>query len=275
MKPFFLLCCCWVGWAAPLQSQEAFVWQQTLPHTYTDFEVDNLGKLYLIDSNQRIKKLSEAFDSVGVFNEVRSFGTLHSIDVSNPLRVILWYKDFATLVILDRFLNLRTSIDLRRIGILQCNAIGQSYDNNIWLYDDIDSKVKKINEEGNTLMESADFRIWFEDPPHPNRLEDFNKLLYAYDSSRGLLVMDYYGAYQKILSYTGWRFMQGHARGLMAITPTELIFVPADFVNTRTAKLPPDLQQAKKIRIQGKRLFALSPAGRLSVYFLPNSFETQ
>jgi len=247
-------------------SQPVFKLEKTWPTPFENFEVDNLGSLYLFSPNQQLKKLDAKFDSVGLFNDVRRYGSLYGMDVSNPLRVILWYKDFSTLVILDRFLNLRTSINLNGAGILQCVAVAQSYDNNIWLFDDLDSKLKKIDEEGNLLLESADFRMLFDNPPHPYKLEDFNKQLYAYDSARGLLMMDYFGAYQKLLPYTGWKNLQGIGKGLIATDSNHLIYLKADGINMNKIALTQEMKVAKKIRLQGTRLFVQDNKGYLNLY---------
>ena len=50
---------------------------------------------------------------------MRKFGQATLIDVSNPLKVLLYYRDFATVVMLDRFLNVVNTTDLRKQGILQ------------------------------------------------------------------------------------------------------------------------------------------------------------
>jgi hypothetical protein len=94
---------------------------------------------------------------VAIYNDVRKFGTATMIDVSNPLKVLLYYKDFATIVVLDRLLNIRNTIDLRLQNILQAKAIGLSYDNKIWVYDELESKLKKIDEGGQLLLETLTF----------------------------------------------------------------------------------------------------------------------
>jgi hypothetical protein len=259
----------------PAFAQQSFEPVKVVNGNWIDFDADNLGNIYLIAKDQQIKKLDARFDSVGVFNEVRNFGPLHAIDVSNPLRVILWYKDFATLVILDRFLNRRTIIDLRRLGILQCSAVAQSFDNNIWLFDELENKVKKMNEAGDILLESADFRILFDDPPHPFKMEDFNKQLYAYDSLRGLVVLDYFGAYQQVFSYKGWRSIQGFERGLIAADDRSLIYVPPDGINTMSVPLPAAILPYKKIRVQQRQCYVLGTDGVLRIYLLPNHFTSR
>ena len=111
--------------------------------------VDNLDNLYIISSTGQVKKFGVKGDSVGVFNGMRKYGKLYNIDVTNPLKPLLFYKDFSNVVVLDRFLANRTSLNLRQFNILQPSAIGLSYDNNIWVFDVFDSKLKKIDEAGN------------------------------------------------------------------------------------------------------------------------------
>src|SRR5438552_18644937 len=72
-----------------------------------DFAVDNLDNVYVLASTDQLKKYNAAGDSVAVFNNVKKFGKLSTIDVSNPLKVLLYYKDFSTIVVLDRLLAIR------------------------------------------------------------------------------------------------------------------------------------------------------------------------
>jgi hypothetical protein len=256
---------CWAALTTAAQTSTIAAGQRSLqvrperswPDTLTDFEVDNLGNLYLISQQQQIKKLSNRYDSIATFNEVRSFGSLHSIDVSNPLRIILWYKDQGTLLLLDRFMNRRSIIDLRQAGILQCNAIGQSYDNNIWLYDDLSARLVKMDEAGNIVLESPDLRILYEQPPHPHKLEDFNKQVYAYDSLSGLLLFDYFGAVQKRLPYKGWQQIQGHGRGILAVSHRQLSLINSNGIDSKEWQLPTMWAGARKIRFFQQKVYVL------------------
>lgn len=268
---FLLLLVAKVTFGQMAQSQQEPVLYKVFSDTLTDFEVDNLGKLYLISAGGRLKKLSETYDSISVFNDVRRYGALHNIDVSNPLKVLLFYKDFATIVILDRFLNIRSVLDLRQQGILQPMAITQSYDNHIWVYDELDSRVKKIDESGKMLLESPDFRVVFEVPPQPVKLEDFNKYLYAYDPQLGLLVMDYFGAYRNLVALLGLKNMHGMQQGIAATNNEGLIYYKPGTLDTKTLPLPPGIIQAKKIRVHQTQLFVLQNDGTLQIFKLPSN----
>ena len=239
---------------------------------WINMEADNLGNLYLVDDQQRIKKLNNRYDSIGTFNEVRTVGTLHSIDVSNPLRIILWYKDFGTLLLLDRFLQVKTSIDLRSLGLLQCNAVAQSYDNNIWIYDDLSAQIKKINEEGKVLLESPDMRVLYDAPPHPHLLVDANRNLYAYDADDGLLICDYFGAVQKKLPYKGWKNLQGFGRGLLATNEDVVTWWSSNGIDSKKWELPAGWWDASKIRFYQNKVYVLRNQ-QLYAYVLTQALE--
>ena len=109
---------------------------------------------------------------------VKKFGKATLVDVSNPLKVVLFYKDFATVVMLDRFLNVVNTIDLRKQNIFQARAIAQSYDNKIWVYDELENKLKKIDEDGKLLQETPDFRLLLNRAITPTKIFDENKYVY-------------------------------------------------------------------------------------------------
>ncbi|PWU03900.1 MAG: hypothetical protein C5B52_02535, partial [Bacteroidetes bacterium] len=94
------------------QTDSAFKLKQIYHATIETFTADNLGNLYIITPTDQLKKLDPEGDSLAVFNEVRRYGTLYTMDVTNPLKLILYYKDFSTVVTLDRFLNRINTVDL-------------------------------------------------------------------------------------------------------------------------------------------------------------------
>ena len=173
--------------------------QKNIPAAYTNFYTDNLGNIFLVSKTNQVKKLNQNLDSFAVFNDVRRYGNIYSLDVTNPLKILVYYKDFTTILVLDRFLNIRNTIDLRKVDILQAKAVAQSYDNNYWVFDELDNTIKKIDDNGNVLFKSSDFRVLFSEQYNPSYIIDADGLLYLYDEKKGWLVFDYYGTYQNIL----------------------------------------------------------------------------
>jgi len=186
------------------QEDTAFRLVKTMKGDIVDFTVDNLDNIYVLNSRNQVKKYNASGDSVAVYNDVRKFGQASLIDVSNPLKVLLYYKDFATVVMLDRFLNVVNVVDLRKQGVLQAKAIGQSYDNKIWVYDEQEAKLKKIDEDGKLLQETPDFRLLLSQAIAPVKIFDENRYVYLYDSLKGVYVFDYFGALKNGILIQGW-----------------------------------------------------------------------
>ena len=179
--------------------------QKTIPGSYTTIAVDNLENIYLISDTNQLKKLSETGDSVAVYNNVKKLGEATLLDVSNPLRILIYYQSFATVVMLDRLLNPVNTIDLRRKNIFNVQAIGLSYDGKVWLYDNMENVLKKINDDGSVLLKTPDFRQLFSETITPHQIIDRNQLVYIYDPAQGIYIFDYYGTYKGKLAITNWQ----------------------------------------------------------------------
>lgn len=182
---------------------------------FSNFTVDDPGNIFLLNTSGQIKKLSSNFDSVGLYNDEKQYGSITSVDATNPLKILVYYNDFTTTIVLGRFLEVRNVIDLTGHGILQVKVITQSYDNNYWLFDEWDKKIKKINENGKVLLESADFSMLFKKSFSPSYFIDFNGLLYLYDYNRGWLVFDHYGALINKYDLVGWTDVQVSGKNLI------------------------------------------------------------
>ena len=68
------------------QTDTIFKIQKTYPGEVLDFSIDNLGNIFILYQNGQLKKLNPNGDSLAVFNDVRRYGKLFSIDVTNPLK---------------------------------------------------------------------------------------------------------------------------------------------------------------------------------------------
>ncbi|HLI92121.1 MAG TPA: hypothetical protein VKU83_00860, partial [Puia sp.] len=78
----------------PPGSASGFALTLQLPQNIVDFNVDNLGNIYVINRDNQLKKLSPRGDSLAVFNDVIRYGKVASIDVTNPLKILVYYRDF-------------------------------------------------------------------------------------------------------------------------------------------------------------------------------------
>lgn len=221
------------------------------------FTVDNLDNIYLLNSSDQLKKLNADGDSVAIFNNVRRYGKVSFIEASNPMRVLLYYKNFTTIVVLDNMLSNRNTIDLRQQDIFQVQAIGLSYDNKIWLYDEFEHKLKKIDEDGKLLFTTPDFRQLFNEAFSFSSIYDEGGLLYLYDKNKGVLVFDYYGSLKNRIPFTGCDNFTVVGKYLFGTRNDSLLrYQPSTFLSQQVA-LPPAFRQADAIHFTSTKAYAL------------------
>lgn len=242
---------------AAAQTDSSFQLLKAVNGDIVAFTVDNLDNIYLLSSTNQVKKLNANGDSVAVFNDVKKFGKASLIDVSNPLKVLVYYRDFATVVVLDRLLNVRNIIDLRKQDILQARAIGQSYDNKIWLYDEVENKLKKIDEDGKKMLETPDFRQLFDQAPMPQKIFDQDQYVYLYDSSQAVFVFDYYGALKNKIQIHGWQNFKVAGKYVYGSRDNKLFRYSIQTFRTEEWNLPDELYKTESFNFSSSRLYAL------------------
>jgi hypothetical protein len=230
VKAVFTIVFLWLAAVSFAQRDTSFTLLRTYRGDISHAAIDNLDNLYIISSSGQIKKLNNRGDSVAVFNGIRNYGPLQSLDVTNPLKPLLFYKDFSTVVVLDRLLTRRTVLDVRKFGVLQPTAIGLSYDNNIWVFDQYDNKLKKLDEVGNVLLQTTDFRQLLAQTITPQRIINDNGFVYLADSTKGIYVFDNYGAFKKRIDLQGWRSMDVWQGRLVRLNSSAIVvYNPATF----------------------------------------------
>ena len=247
--------------ATQAQSDSAFSFFKIVKGNYTNFNVDNLGNIYIITAASQLKKVNGNGDSVGIFNDVKRYGNVSSIDVTNPLKILLYYKNFATVVVLDRFLNVRNTINFRKKNILSVQSIATSYDNNIWLFDEQDYKLKKIDEAGNLLQESTDFRMLFDSVPSPTQLTDKENFIYLYDAEKGFYIFDYYGSFKSRLPFLNWNNVAISEKNMYGFSKTKLYSYQLNSLILKEYQLPAAFKDYKTIKAINGKVYLLKEDG--------------
>ena len=261
----FVLFTCY--FASIAQADTSFISIKKIKGDIVAFTADNFDNIYLLNSYDQLKKINSKGDSIAVFNNVRKYGKVAQIDVSNPLRVLLYYKDFSTVVILDQLLNVRGTIDFRKQDIFQVQAVCLSYDNKIWVYDEFDNKLKKIDEDGKLLFATTDFRQLFDEAFSFTKICDQDGFLYLYDKNKGVYVFDYYGTLKNIFSLTGYDNFKTVGKFITGTRNDSLMrYQPSSFL-LQEIKLPEAFRKAQSIHFTATKAYALKK-DELDIYEL-------
>jgi hypothetical protein len=230
---------------------------KTINGEFEYFMPDELGNLFGLTKNGQLKKYNNSLDSMGVFNNVRRYGKLFSISADNPLRTVLYFKEYRTILVLDRLMQVVNKIDLRKAGIFQVKAVAQSYDNLFWVYDEQESKLKKINEEGRLVFATADLRLVFSEAILPVNIFDAGGYVYIYDEKNGLFIFDYYGALKNRIALLDWKNVQPVGKQIVGIKANHLVTYTPGNIDTKEYPLPETLLGYDQIHFTASGCFVL------------------
>lgn len=235
--------------------------KQFVQGSYTDFYVDNLNNIYLLNAGNQIKKINEKGDSTAVSNAQKILGDIGSMDVSNSLKILVYYKDFSTIIVLDRFLKNVHTLDLRKCGVLQAQAVATSYDNNYWVFDEVENKLKKVDDNGNILLSTPDLRSVFDEPYLPEKIIDYNGNVYLYNTKQGFKIFDYYGALQQSLPLTNWNDIEIEKNTVSGFINDTLHIYNIKLFTEKTVLFNPSQNGAIKMHHQLNNLYVLKSDG--------------
>ncbi len=225
---------------------------------------DKLHQLYVLDAKNELVKLNEEGQVTFQFNN-NTLGELAHVDASNPFNLLLFYREYLNILVLDRTLNQTTQLNLFDLNILQVNAVGMANDNNVWIFDDFNNQLKKVNRQGNVILESDNLTLLFEKTIRPNFLLEKEQMVYLNDPEIGIIIFDVFGQFVKVLDFKGLDFFQ--------VVENQLIFFDNEALNSfhlqsllmKKIALPKGLKSSKRVLVQKNRLYGIFE-GRIEVY---------
>jgi hypothetical protein len=173
----------------------------SFPVKANSITVDNFSNFYAVGDNQVLK-----FDRDGKFlvrfEEVKN-GKIGSVDVSNPFKMLVYYPDFMTAIVLDKFLTYLVSYSFFDLGYQSVTAVGSSADGYLWFYDATDYTLKKIDATGKVQLKSQPVNQLIDNVIMPNFIVEKNGQVFVNDPKVGILVFDNFGAFYKTIPIKG------------------------------------------------------------------------
>lgn len=218
---------------------------KSIPTKANKIEVDRLGNIYAIEDYSVIKYNSEGIQ-LNAFNET-SNGMITNIDVSNPLKPIIFYSDFQILAILDNKLSLVNEIDFASKYFNQVSLINNAKGDNLWIYDEIEDKIKKLDKNLITINESENFYNLFDNTIKVIDIVENENELYVL-TKQGVKVFDNYANYKKTIYIEGIKNFQLIQNKLFYIKGNKLISYNLKTFEEQEIKLF-DTKEIKQVKL--------------------------
>jgi hypothetical protein len=161
-------------------------------------EVDAFGNIYLINDNEIVK-----YNSLGVLQKkfsTKRYGKIDFVDAMNPLKILVYYKDFQQILFLDNQLTASSNmISLESLGHEQSSLVCSSSNNSFWIYDKQNNELCRFDSELKSLVKTGNVKRILDVDMKPNYMQEHNNYVYLNCPNEGILVFDIYGTFYKTI----------------------------------------------------------------------------
>lgn len=228
---------------------------------------DHLGQVYRITTANGIEKYSPEGKMLVQYTGQRE-GRADYLDVVNPMKILVWYRDFRTVVILDRNLTVLGSMNFMQAGFPEVKTVASSRDGHLWIYDEVLFRLIKVTQEGAVLYQGPHLGQWYDRQVRITHMEESDTRLYAMDSNYGLLVFDAFGQPRGAFPMQERPIMMDVQRDIIWYTAgSDLVMWRADVSEQVVRRLPTISRPGSWVFSEGK-LMHVGQEG-LTVFPLP------
>ncbi len=155
-------------------------------------DVDKLENIYVINGAEIIKYNPKGKVLYRYSNKMS--GPITSIDVTNPLRILVFYREANVFVFLNQQLSrLSDPIDIYEIAGSEASIVGASSEGGFWAYSIERQSVLLINHQWIKTQETQNLNSWV-GGAEILFLKEYNQKVYVGLANR-VLVFDMFGLY--------------------------------------------------------------------------------
>jgi hypothetical protein len=166
--------------------------------------LDQLNNVYVLRKGEVIKLDAKGKELSRYSNKLIGEDVL--LDVTNPLKVLLYSPEQMRLITLDsRFGEMNEQVNFFQSGYEQISLVATSHSNGMWLYDPIDFKLIRLNKSMDEERTSLNLAQLFKVNLYPTDLIEINNKVYMTDPNHGVFVFDNFGNYLRKIPIKGIR----------------------------------------------------------------------
>lgn len=181
---------------------------QIIKRSHDYFTVDNLGNILFVKESEMVKHLANGNYFVRYSN--LKLGDISSVDATNGLRLMLFYKDYQQLVFLDDQLTQKSdAVSLEKLGYEQTDLACLSANNGFWLFNKANNELVRFSSDLKKMASTGNLKQMLQSEEIlPNFLLEYNGNVFLNCPDVGIYVFDIFGTFSKIISLKGLKSFQ-------------------------------------------------------------------
>jgi len=201
------------------------------------YYTDPFGNIYITNAGE-IRRYNNEFHETARYSNP-SLGKISAVDLSDPLRILLFYKEYNQVLWLDRYLaEIRSPVLLDQLGYEYVPVVCSSSQGGFWLYDEIICQLCYLDNNMNTVHKSVSLRSMLGSSERPVSLLEKNRQIYLNIPDKGIFLFDMYGNYLKLIPLTGCQKFQVTDTDIFYFKNDSLFKYNIEYDSLRTIELP-------------------------------------
>jgi len=223
---------------------------------------DNMDNLYLV-GDYSIKKYSPEGDLMFSYAD-NYLGKISSVSIGVGLKVLVYYRNNSTLVVLDNTLSqLSPAVSLNFYNLGATSLVCSSVQNNYWFFDPLQGALIKTTNTFSEIFNSGNLNQILGNDIEANFMMEWGNQLYLNDPKEGILVFDFFGTYKKTIPLKGLDDFQVNEYGIFYMENNALMYY--DFKSFLSEEVMLPMEVSHKVLISNKLLYIKTDTG-LSAY---------
>ncbi len=226
--------------------------------------MDKLGNIYCCDGNILYK-----YDENGILvhnYSSLSTGNIYSIDTYNPLKIIVFAKDFQRITFLNNKLAPQQDFQqFDNFNIFFPACVCASYDNGFWVYDENINQLFRFDANGQLSNQSPLLNNISESKINLQYIQETeNNLLLGSDSTFGWYVFNHFGNYIKSIPYKGILLWTTYEQNIIFVENDILTILDITSLQSKQITLPE--KNIIQVKIQKNKILLLDSYGVVYLY---------
>jgi len=164
-------------------------------------DVDRLGNIYLVKDNV-VSKYDSDMNFICSYDNYPA-GSMSSLDVSNPFKIIVFYSEFNKLIYLDsKLAELLSPLMLDDAGLYNIKVVCSSSFGGFWVFDEQNSCVRRVTANLEVSQQGTNIYDKIGDADIVAMRESINYLFLLTNDGK-VLILDKFGNFYRIFETDG------------------------------------------------------------------------
>lgn len=223
------------------------------PTSVKKLEVDPLGSVYILDQKNKLTRYNTFKNTKTEYVDNR-LGNIDDVDARNPLNIMVFFRQYGIVKILDNTLSPIKVISLQENESFQnVSEVCVTNDNQLWLFDENRQRIYKVDDNLQVRAETNRLSDLGLNNVQVVLMRENNNKLIVLVKDQGLFVFDNFGQFLRKISTNQYSDFQLLGNQIIQysnciVTMTSPDNPVLDIQNVKICEISSDIIQVKKAK---------------------------